>query len=187
MDLALEAGEALAVTGANGAGKSTLLRILAGVLQPTEGEVALYVDGTVVSGEERPLRVGLVAPYLNVYDGFTTRENLTFVARARRLAHAASRIDELLDLVDLTGRADELVRTYSSGMKQRLRFAVALLADPPLLLLDEPTSNLDPDGVAMVDDVVARQRDAGGLLVMATNVAQEASRCDRVIRVEDYR
>lgn len=183
----LEGGRSLAITGANGAGKSTLLRILAGVLTPRAGEVRLRVGGTVVPREKRPLRTGLVAPYLNVYDGFTARENLAFLAQARRLPERRERIREVLDLVGLDGREDDLVGTYSSGMKQRVKYAAALLAAPPLLLLDEPSANLDAAGLAMVDRVMAHQREAGRLLVVATNVADEAARCDTAVRIEEHR
>jgi heme exporter protein A len=183
----LEGGRSLAVTGANGAGKSTLLRILAGVLTPRAGEVRLAMDGRAVPREDRPLHTGLVAPYLNVYDGFSARENLAFLAQARRLSARQERIRAVLDLVGLAGRADDLVGTYSSGMKQRVKYAAALLARPPLLLLDEPSANLDAAGLAMVDRVVAHQREAGRLLVVATNVTEEAARCDQALRIEAFR
>lgn len=182
----LRGGRMLAVTGPNGSGKSTLLRILAGVLRPSRGAVRLRIDGREVPEEERPLRTGLVAPYLQVYDGFTARENLAFLARARRLHGAADRIASLLDLVSLTPRADDLVATYSSGMKQRVKFAAALLAEPPLLLLDEPSSNLDAAGLGMVGRVVAQQQQAGRLLVLATNDPAEAERCDEVLSIEAF-
>ncbi len=187
LSFALEGGRALAVTGANGAGKSTLLKILAGVLRPTKGVVALHRNGQVLPDEAHPLQTGLVAPYLNVYDGFTARENLAFLAQARRLSQAVDRIETALAQVDLTPRADDLVGTYSSGMKQRVKYAAALLAEPPLLLLDEPTANLDAAGLAMVERIMAHQQETGQLLIVATNVAAEAAKCDDVIRIEDYR
>lgn len=180
----LVGGESLAVTGPNGSGKSTLLRILAGVLRPARGRVRLRYGERAVRDEERPLCTGMVAPYLNVYDGFSARENLAFIARARRLEEGASRIEAMLELVGLRDRADELVQTYSSGMRQRVKVAAALLARPPVLLLDEPTTNLDAAGVQMVSEVAARHTRDGGVLVVATNVAEEAAACDRTIRVD---
>lgn len=180
-------GRSLAVTGANGSGKSTLLRILAGVLTPTKGDVTLRLNGTDVPAEEHPLRVGLVAPYLNVYDGFSPRENLRFIAQARRLDRAAKRIEGMLEMVALAERADDLVSTFSSGMKQRVKFAAALLADPPVLLLDEPGVNLDAAGLDMVSEVVDRQVGRGGVVVVATNDDREAARHGRTLCVEDYR
>lgn len=180
-------GDSVAVTGANGSGKSTLMRILAGVLRPARGEVSLTVDGVPVAPEDRPLQVGMVAPYLNVYDGFSTRENLQFIARVRRLDRTPERIREVLDLVGLAARADDRVETYSSGMKQRVRFAAALLPRPPVLLLDEPTSNLDDRGREMVDRVMAHHLERGGLLLVATNIAGEADKCGARVCIEDYR
>lgn len=183
----LEGGRSLAVTGANGSGKSTLLRILAGVLTPVSGAVHLKTEVGPVAPSERPLRTGLVAPYLNVYDGFSARENLAFLARARRLPRAETRIAAALEQVGLDGRAADRVATYSSGMKQRVKYAAALLAEPPLLLLDEPSANLDAAGLDMVASVAAHQRAQGRLLVVATNIADEAERCDAAIRIEDFR
>jgi len=187
LSFTVEGGEFLAVTGANGSGKSTLLRILAGVLSPTRGQVRFLIEGKTYEGAERALHVGLVAPYLNVYDGFTARENLQFLARARRLVNAHDSIETVLEVVSLSQRADDFVRTYSSGMKQRVKYAAALLAAPPLLLLDEPSANLDAAGIEMVQDVMAYQREEGRLLVIATNDSDEAAACERQIRVEDYR
>ncbi|MEF8796923.1 MAG: heme ABC exporter ATP-binding protein CcmA [Salinivenus sp.] len=180
-------GDSLAVTGANGAGKSTLLRILAGVLAPKAGRVCLTVDGEPVAPEVHPRRAGLVAPALGLYDPLSARENLAFLARARRLPDADDRIDAALTRVGLAGRADDPVSTFSSGMRQRVKYAAALLADPPLLLLDEPAANLDAAGREMVEAVVAAQRERGGIVVVATNRADEAARHDRTLRIEDHR
>lgn len=187
LSFTLEGGQALAVTGANGSGKSTLLRMLAGVLAPSQGAVRLCVQAGEVPPEARPLHAGLVAPYLNVYDDFSARENLAFLARARRLPDATHRIEAALALVALEARADDRVRTFSSGMKQRVKYAAALLSEPPLLLLDEPTSNLDAAGLAMVERVIAHQRAQGRLLVVATNNPEEAERLDCTLRIEDFR
>jgi heme exporter protein A len=149
--------------------------------------VRLHVNGEQVPDEDRPLHAGLVAPYLNVYDGFSARENLAFLAQARRLPDRRERIPAVLDLVGLAGREDDLVSTYSSGMKQRVKYAAALLARPPLLLLDEPSANLDAAGLTMVERVTAHHREAGRLLVVATNVAEEADRCDAALRIEAFR
>jgi heme exporter protein A len=183
----MEAGESLAVTGANGAGKSTLLRILAGVLTPKAGTVTLRVDGADVAPDAHPRRVGLVAPYLGLYETLTARENLAFLARARRLADADRRLADVLDRVGLTDRADNPVSTFSSGMQHRVKYAAALLADPPVLLLDEPSVTLDEAGRELVATVVADQRERGGLVVVATNRPDEADRHERSLRIEEHR
>ena len=186
LSLSVADGQSLAITGANGTGKSTLLRILAGVMRPTAGQVQLQRAGTVVPDVEHPLQSGLVAPYLNMYEGFSARENLHFLARARRLAGADARIEAVLDRVGLLPRADDLVRDFSSGMKQRVKYAAALLFEPPLLLLDEPASNLDEDGLAMVADVREEWQASGRLLVVATNRPETAARCDDRLCVEAF-
>ena len=183
----MSGGDSLAVTGANGAGKSTLLRILAGVLAPKAGRVVLTVDGEAVAPERHPQRVGLVAPALGLYDPLSARENLAFLARARRLADADRRVAATLDRVGLAGRADDPVGTFSSGMRQRVKYAAALLADPPLLLLDEPAANLDAAGRETVEAIVAEQRGRGGMVVVATNRSDEAARHERTLRIEDHR
>lgn len=183
--LAFEArgGEAVAVTGANGSGKSTLLRILAGLLTPTDGEVTMTLGGEAVASAERPVRVGYVAPYLELYDGFTARENLQFIAQTRRLTEAEARIASVLARVGLAGREDDPLAAYSSGMRQRARIAQALLPEPAVLFLDEPGATLDGAGRALVETVVADHRAAGGLVLLATNDPYEVTLCDRAIEV----
>ena len=182
----LDSGRALAITGPNGSGKSTLLRILAGLLRPVTGEVHLRVEGRDMPRETRLLHAGVAAPYVSVYDGFSAWENLAFLARVRGMPEAEARIRSVLETVQLYGRHDELVRTYSSGMRQRMKLATALLADPPLLLLDEAGARLDDEGRAMVARVVDEQLDSGGLVVVATNDSREAQRCDTTISVTDF-
>lgn len=187
LSLTLCEGESLAVTGANGAGKSTLLRILAGLLTPRTGTVTLTVDGHSVPAEERPLQTGLVAPDVGVYEELTARETLRFLAHARHLPAPASRIDEILARVGLAERADDRVGTYSSGMRQRVKYATALLDSPPLLLLDEPAANLDASGREMAASIAGAWRRQGRLLVVATNRPDEEKRHDRRVRIEDHR
>jgi heme exporter protein A len=195
--LSFEVGgaESLAITGSNGSGKSTLLRIVSGVLTPKAGRVELETGGAPVDDAERPLHMGLVAPYLSVYDDLTARENLAFLARARGRAAtedsapstpADEQIASVLRRVGLGGREDDLVRTFSSGMKQRVKYAAAMLPEPDVLLLDEPSANLDVAGIEMVRTVMDWQLDAGRILVVATNVASEADACDDIIRVESF-
>lgn len=182
LDIQASSGEFLAITGQNGSGKSTLVRILAGILAPTAGTVQLLADGIELT--ERPFFIGLVAPYLNLYEGFTLRENMRFVARVRGLGTTTATEEALIQKVQLQGRADELVGNYSSGMKQRARFALALLTNPPVLMLDEPTANLDDSGKAFVWNTVEEARASGKLVLVATNEAEEAERAERQVKVE---
>ncbi len=172
----VEPGAPLAVTGANGAGKSTLLLLFAGLLAPTAGASELWVGGARVEARDVPRTVGYLAPALNVYDALTARETLAFLARARGLDHAAARVDATLDRVGLAGRADEPVAAFSTGMRQRLRVATALVHDPPVLLMDEPGATLDAAGRDLVASLVA---DDAHIVVLATNDPTEAGLCAR--------
>lgn len=187
LSFSIKPGMLVAITGANGSGKSTLLRILAGVLHASAGKVTLSCQGQTVPREKRPLHTGFVAPYLNVYNAFSARENLAFQARTRGLGPQEAPIERVLAQVGLENRANDMVSTFSSGMYQRLRLATALLTTPALLLLDEPFSNLDEAGRQVVDTMIQEQRGQGVLQVMATNVAEYAQRCDKIISIEDYR
>ena len=182
----LEGGQTLAVTGANGSGKSTFLQIVAGVMRATRGKVDLYIEDQQLSKEERPLSTGFVAPYMKMYDGLTARENLSFIGRVRQLPDTDERVNERLHRVGLGTRADDFVHTYSSGMKQRLKLAAATLMQPPLLLLDEPTTNLDTVGKNVVRHIIDEQVSRGGVLMLATNDAEEASWCDAVLSIEQF-
>jgi heme exporter protein A len=188
VDASWVGGHSVAIVGANGSGKSTLLKILAGLLTPWKGEVSLRIEGNEVPAEARPFHVGMVAPYLQVYDGFSPRENLEFLFKARGLrGNARQRADALVSLVGLAERADDHVATFSSGMKQRVRLAAALIADPPVLLLDEPTTNLDEKGRSVVEAISTAHLDRGGLLLVATNEASEAARHPFRLDVEEFR
>src|SRR3954468_10280019 len=152
VSLTLPRGSTLAVFGANGAGKTTLLRILATLLRPHRGSARvlgkeLPREGWAVRG-----RIGFLGHASLLYRDLTARENLRFHARLHGVDRA--RIDELLDAVGLRARADDPVHTYSRGMVQRAAVARAVLHDPELLLLDEPTSNLDPRATELVEPLI---------------------------------
>lgn len=159
--------QTLLISGRNGSGKSTLVKILSDVLSPTEGSVALSVasNGDVA---KRTDYIGLVSPYLQLYDEFSAEENLQLACAMRGLRWDREQIRSLLQKVFLYDRKDEPVRTFSSGMKQRMKYAFALVHRPPVLILDEPTSNLDAEGIALVKAVMHEQQQWGTLIV-ATN------------------
>ena len=179
----LQSPGSLAVTGRNGMGKSTLSKILAGLMRPTRGSVSYTMDDRPLDGEAFKHHVGFVSPYLNLYDEFSASENLLFLSRIRSSQTPDSiRMEELLKQVGLWGRRDDPVGAYSSGMKQRLKYAFALLHQPRVLILDEPSSNLDEEGIRVVQDCAAAQRQHG-ILIVATNDADEARWCEKEIQV----
>lgn len=178
LDLEVERGEIVSVLGPNGAGKSTLLRIVGTIVLPDEGTVSVSSVDAVADPAAARRQLGLmIGDERSFYWRMSGRRNLAFFAalHGMRRRAAATRADELLDLVGLSNTADRPVRGYSSGMRVRLSLARALLADPPLLLLDEPTQNLDPLAASGFRDTAIRlARDRGAGILIATHDLHEA-------------
>ncbi len=175
----LAPGATLLVTGRNGAGKSTLVKIVAGVLTPSGGSVAFRGPG-LSDPARRLAAVGFVAPYLQMYDEFSARENIRLALAIRGMRPRENRIDALLERAGLGPRADDPVRTYSSGMKQRVKYAFALAHDPAVLILDEPMANLDADGQILVRELMREQR-REGILIVATNDLSDIDHFDQQV------
>jgi heme exporter protein A len=161
----VRAGETLLVTGRNGSGKSTLVKIISGVLAPSGGTVEL--SGPFRARETQQM-IGLVSPYLQMFEEFSALENLAIAMGIRGMRYDGKAADDLLARVALYPRRNDPVRTYSSGMKQRVKYAFALLHRPGVLILDEPMSNLDDEGVAIVRAIMEEHRKEG-VLIVATN------------------
>ncbi len=164
----LQHGDTLVVTGRNGAGKSTLLRIIAGLIRPSVGSVHFWYGANRLDAQGRRRNLGFVGPDIQLYRELTANEHLAFVARLHALPLDSAAMDRALEQVGLDGRGDEAVGGFSSGMRQRLRYALALVHQPALLILDEPTTNLDVHGIAIVDEIVRSARERG-IVIVATN------------------
>jgi len=176
----LHTGDCLAVVGPNGSGKSTFLRMLCGLLRPDRGTIS-YLDGRKPEDRGHWHRyVGLVAPDLALYDELSALENLQFINKVGGWGKSDDSLISLLAETGLAVREHDLLGTFSSGMKQRVKYAAAIMKTPPLLLLDEPTANLDESGVAVFHSIIEKQR-ANGICIIATNDAQEAELADRQI------
>jgi heme exporter protein A len=176
LDLNIERGEFVALLGPNGSGKSTLLRLLCGLSKPTAGTIR--VGGWELPREAAAVRsqIGLVSHKALLYENLTARENLRFFARLYNLPQPDARITDLLNRVGLLRRADDLVRTYSRGMQQRLSIARALIHDPDVLLFDEPYTGLDQDASAVLDGLVTEAHQAGHTLIMTSHDLDRAAR-----------
>ncbi len=180
----IKSGKSLVIVGKNGSGKTTLLKILAGFLKPSEGEVIISLDGQIKKREERKKLLGFVAPDLTLYDELTALENLEFLAKVQGLGFNKSELNKKLEEMGLRGRGGDLVSSYSSGMKQRLKYVFALLNNPQILLLDEPGSNLDEPGLFLLDKIIEDQRKRG-ILVLATNDQRETKYGDEILNLDE--
>ncbi len=186
MDFFVEAGEFVALLGPNGAGKTTFLRILSSLSRPTMGNVS--IAGYSLPGQASAVRrrLGVVSHLPLLYGDLTAEENLCFYARMYGLDQADRRISQVLDLVGLSARRRDLVRTFSRGMQQRLAIGRAVLHDPEVMLFDEPHTGLDQDACQMLDSVLREVAARGRTVVMTSHdlarVADLASRFDVLSR-----
>jgi len=169
-----------AVLGSNGSGKTTFLLLLCGLIPATAGSAELVINGKVLSASEKRRHIGLVSTDLELYGELSAFENIEFFCRVRGLPYALNRAREALEFVGLKGRGRDRIRTYSSGMKQRLKYVCALLHSPHVLLLDEPTSSLDESGVELAENLILRQREKG-IVIMATNEPREIAYANQTL------
>ena len=177
LNLQVRTGEVFGFLGPNGAGKTTTLRMLSGLLHPTSGSAT--VAGAAPGSPASLARLGAMVETAAFYPYLSGRDNLRVVARYAGVP--ASRIEPVLEQVDLKDRARHKFKTYSTGMKQRLGVAAALLKDPQLLILDEPTSGLDPQGTVEMRALIKELRQGGRTVLLSSHLLNEVElTCDRV-------
>ncbi|MCC6708452.1 MAG: ABC transporter ATP-binding protein [Gammaproteobacteria bacterium] len=173
-------GEVFGLIGHNGAGKSTLFKMMMGLIAPSRGEI--LIDGVAVTGDdfrEVRRRIGYLPENVVFYDNLNALETLHFFAKLKGVSHSDNRA--LLERVGLGAAATRRIREYSKGMRQRLGFAQALLGEPRLLFLDEPTNGLDPDGIREFYGILAELRAAGATIVLTSHILAEIQqRVDRL-------
>ena len=174
------------ISGPNGSGKSTLVKIIAGLLSPTKGKIIHKNSDKEIIPEKLHDHIGFVSPYLVLYEEFSAWENLEIFAHIRGIELDKERVKKLLEEFLIYNRRDDLVKTYSSGMKQRLKFVFALMHLPEVLIFDEPTSNLDEEGKKVVYDII---RNAGKerIVIIASNEKNDLEFCDDILYLEKYK
>lgn len=184
----ISTSQSLTVTGSNGSGKSTLIKVIANLIHSSKGNISVKSDNMDVPRDKWFEKTGLLSPYLNLYDELTGFENLDFFYRlkAKDRSYSHDRIDHVLHKVNLYEKRNELLKNYSSGMKQKLKLAFSVLHEPEILLLDEPRSNLDKAGIDMIYEVSAEQKKKG-ILIIATNDDDDKELCDSILSIEDYK
>ena len=188
VNLQIERGEIFGLLGPNGAGKSTTIRMLCTLLEPTSG--VAHVNGFDVVKQANDVRRNLgtvLAGERSIYWKLTGRENLEYFAALYHIppAVARKRVDELIERMELKDRANELVEKYSTGMRQRVAISKALLARPPILLLDEPTLGLDPQAARNLRELILQLKDEGHTILLTTHYMEEADQLSDRIGIID--
>ena len=183
IDYSFLGGKKYAITGANGSGKSTLLQVIAGALTHNEGTVAMTLGNITVVEENVFRNIAIAAPYLELIEEMTANEFLAFHHQFKPLSATK---EEILFTLNLQKAAGKQIRYYSSGMKQRLKLAQAFYCTSPVLLLDEPTTNLDADGIALYQQLIA-QCTQNKLVIISSNDLQEYAFCEEVIEIAQYK
>jgi ABC-type multidrug transport system ATPase subunit len=184
-------GKSYAITGPNGSGKSTLLQVIAGATLHNEGTVEYQTgpatdDGQRTTDEGHHYKsVSIAAPYLELIEEMTAKEMMEFHSKFKPLIQTLS-IEEMLQIVGLANAVNKQIRYFSSGMKQRLKLAKAFFSNTPILLLDEPTTNLDADGIALYHTLISNYT-KDKLVIVSSNVKQEYDFCEEVIEISDYK
>ena len=183
IDLAVASGECFGLLGPNGAGKTTTLRLCLGLTHPDGGEIELLGEPIPARAREARMRVGVVPQFDNLDPDFTVTENLLVYGRyfGMPAKAIAGRVPALLEFAGLTGRADAKINTLSGGMKRRLTLARALVNDPQLLFMDEPTTGLDPQARHLIWERLRRLTQEGKTIILTTHFMEEAERlCNRL-------
>jgi len=181
LDLSCRYGEIYGLLGPNGAGKTTTLRMLASILAPTSGTARVAGADVATQPLEVRRRLGFLSASTGLYPRLTARETLTYFAELHGMDGIEARIGELIDTFELADFVDQRCESLSSGQKQRVSIARAVLHDPPVLILDEPTTGLDIMATSDMIDFVASRRQAGSCVLFSTHILSEAERlCDRI-------
>ncbi len=170
LTLTVKKGTVFGILGPNGSGKTTTLGILLGVIRPTNGDYSWFENG---QGAENRMRIGALLETPNFYPYLDAVQNLRIVGQIKRVKNIHERIDAVLKTVNLFDRKNSNFRTYSLGMKQRLAIASALLNDPEVLVLDEPTNGLDPQGIAEIRELIINISRNGKTIIIASHILDE--------------
>lgn len=177
----------LGIAGPNGSGKSTLLKCMAGLCAPTKGSVEWIDNEQSITNEQFKRRLGYAAPYINLYNELSCKENLAFLLELRNHSNRKERMRSVLERTAMDAFTDQPFGRLSTGQQQRMRLAASLVHQPDILFLDEPGSNLDDEGQKLIQTSVSEFKESGRLVIIASNNRDELHLCDEVYSVEEER
>lgn len=179
-------GQKLVILGGNGSGKSTLLQIFAGFVSPSEGRLTYQLGNQSIESDDLMKHISLASPYLQLVEEYTLMELINHLLMFKPFTKGLNTLD-VIDLMELTHAKNKVVKQFSSGMKQRLKLGLAFLADTPLLLLDEPTSNLDKSAIAWYKCLVNNYTQQRTVIVCSNAIEDEYFFCTGELNVMDYK
>lgn len=182
----LNSGTATAILGSNGSGKSTLLQVISSAIMPSRGEVTYRMRDADIRPDRAFRLMAIAAPYIELIEDFTLTEMVCFHRRLKPLVRNMA-TPEFVRICELTESADKTLRHFSSGMKQRVKLALAILSDTPALLLDEPITNLDKAGIEWYRELMERNSDKRLIVISSNSVKDEFDFCTNQIKMGDYK
>ncbi len=185
VSISVSNSEIVGIAGTNGSGKTTLLKVLSGILRPTTGELSFSIDTKSINRDEIAAHIGFVSPYLTLYEEFTPMEHLHLFSKLKGLGFDRRQADELMQTFNLHKRRNDLIKTFSSGMKQRVKYMIAMQSHPEIFFLDEPFTNLDTAGIDSVKAIIQSHIDIGGGVIIASNDEREKALCSRFTLLEN--
>lgn len=181
-----ESGSCTAILGGNGSGKSTLAQVVMGFITPSEGNINYQINNKTITVDQVYKQVAIASPYMEIFEDLTIEESFNFQKKLKP-NELISSSEELIDIVELHHAKDKPIKYFSSGMRQRVKLALAILSNSPLLVLDEPTSNLDHKSIDWYQQLIEKNKSNRTILVCSNKQEQEYFFCSQKLNVEDYK
>lgn len=185
LNFTFSSGNAYAIVGPNGSGKSTLMQVISGFLPPTSGKLIYQLEGNLIEEDDIHHQIAIAAPYLELIEEFTLKEFLNFHFQFKTLQSGIS-IDDLINQLELTSAKNKLLKNYSSGMRQRVKLATCFFAEVPIVMLDEPTTNLDEKGVQWYEKTVS-EISSDKIIIVCSNLEREYNFCKEQLNIALYK
>ncbi len=186
LNFQINTGDKIVILGGNGSGKSTLLQVISGFVSPNEGEIIYSNNETKMEDEKIKDSISFASPYLQLTEDFTTFELIEHIRIFKPFINNLSS-NELLQILELSHAKDKFIKQFSSGMKQRLKLGLAILSDVPVLLLDEPVSNLDKQAIEWYKNMIRSYANKKTVIVCSNAISEEYTFCNKELTVTDFK